>query len=182
MTRRWVPWLALALLATTPAAGQDAPPAGAEPPAEAPGSLDAVSASRQAPIPLTEAQEARARELESHIKCPVCRSQSIRSSRSFMAEDMQRKIREMVAAGSTDQEIIDYFVARFGPYILLTPPKRGFNLTAYLIPFFVVLAGGIGLLVATRRWTRPRPPSPTARAISDSPYAERLERELEETR
>lgn len=150
--------------------------------AEAEAALDAASASDLPPIPLTEAQEARARNLEGRLKCPVCRSQSIRSSRSFMAEDMQRKIREMIAEGRSDEEIVEYFVDRFGPYILLTPPRRGFNLTAYLIPFLAVVAGGAGLLWATRRWSRTSPPEAPAPPSPESPYHDRLERELEDTR
>ncbi|HUP19989.1 MAG TPA: cytochrome c-type biogenesis protein [Gemmatimonadota bacterium] len=155
--------------------------AGAQDPARE-GSLDAASASDLPPIPLTEAQEARARDLEGRLKCPVCRSQSIRSSRSFMAEDMQRKVREMVAQGSSDEEIVEYFVDRFGPYILLTPPRRGFNLTAYLIPFLAVVAGGVGVLWAAHRWRRTGPPSPPPPPSPESPYHARLERELEESR
>lgn len=136
-----------------------------------------------APVPLTPEQESRALHLEGMLKCPVCRSQSVRQSGSFMAEDMQRKIRELIAAGRSDEEIKDYFVARYGDWILLTPPKSGFNLTAYLIPFVAVLAGGLGLFVAARRWSRkpgssrPRPEAPPP----SSPYLARLERELEET-
>jgi cytochrome c-type biogenesis protein CcmH len=161
--------------------GNTAHAAGAEA-ARQEGALDAASAVDLPPIPLTEAQEDRARGLEGQLKCPVCRSQSIRSSRSFMAEDMQRKVREMIAAGHSDEEIVEYFVDRFGPYILLTPPRTGFNLTAYLIPFLAVVAGGVGLLWAARRWSRtapppaPPPPSPT------SPYHARLDRELEDSR
>ncbi len=166
-------WLLAGLLAAAPVA------ASAQ---EAPAALDASPASRLPEIPLTEAQEARARELEGQLKCPVCRSQSIRSSNSFMAEDMQRKVREMVAAGASDREILDWFEARYGPYILLTPPARGFNLVAWLLPFLVVLAGGAGVALAARRWKRRGPPSPPPPDPADSPYASRLDRELEETR
>lgn len=182
---------ALALAVAAPAAAQvaaePAPPADTVPEANtahaaAGEGLDAARATDLAPIPLTEAQEARARGLEGRLKCPVCRSQSIRSSRSFMAEDMQRKIREMISEGRSDEEIVDYFVARYGEFILLTPPKRGFNLTAYLIPFLAVLVGGAGLVFAARRWSRREPPAPPAPPSAESPYVARLERELEETR
>ncbi|MBW3660965.1 MAG: cytochrome c-type biogenesis protein CcmH [Gemmatimonadetes bacterium] len=144
----------------------------------------AVAATERAPISLTPAQEERARELEGALKCPVCRSQSIRSSDSFMAKDMRRKIRAMVAAGRGDQEIVAYFTARYGDWILLAPPKRGFTWIGWLLPFAVVLAGGAGVFLAARRWTRgsrgesgevPIGPPP------ESPYLDRLERELEES-
>ena len=166
-------WLLAGLLAAS---------APAAPAQEAPAALAASPASRLPEIPLTEAQEARAREIEGKLKCPVCRSQSIRSSNSVMAGDMQRKVREMVAAGSSEQEILDWFEARYGPYILLTPSTRGFNLVAWLLPFLVVLAGGVGVALAARRWKRRGPPSPPPPEPADSPYASRLDRELEETR
>jgi cytochrome c-type biogenesis protein CcmH len=132
-------------------------------------------------IELTPEQEARARELEGAFRCPVCRSQSIRQSRSFMAEDMKRRIRELVAEGRTDEEVRDFFVERYGTWILLEPPKTGFNLAAWLLPGAAVLAGAIGVVLAARRWASRSPARATVEPPSASPYLDRLERELEET-
>lgn len=130
---------------------------------------------------LTAGEERIARRLEGRLKCPVCRSQSIRQSRSFMAEDMKRRIRVLLADGRSEDEIVDFFTARYGPWILLTPPKRGFNLTAYLLPFLVVGAGAVLVTLAARRWSlRTRGAAPFE-APPPSPTLERLERELEET-
>jgi cytochrome c-type biogenesis protein CcmH len=130
-------------------------------------------------IELTPEQESRARSLESEFKCPVCRSQSIRQSRSFMAEDMKRRVRELIAQGHSDDEVREYFIARYGEWILLTPPKSGFSLAAYVLPFLAVVAGATMLVFAARRWRRedgsritPEPPP--------APYLERLDKELEE--
>jgi cytochrome c-type biogenesis protein CcmH len=136
----------------------------------------------QDPIPavqLTPEQEARARTLEGELRCPVCRSQSIRQSRSFMADDMRRRVRVLIAEGKSDEEIKQYFIDRYSTWVLLTPPRRGFNLAAYLLPALVVMAGAVGLFFASRRWKRvtagehATPPPP-------SPHLARLERELEE--
>jgi cytochrome c-type biogenesis protein CcmH len=137
----------------------------------------------QEPLPavrLTPEQEERARVLEGELRCPVCRSQSIRQSRSFMADDMRRKVRVMIAEGRSDAEIREYFTDRYGTWVLLTPPRSGFNLAAYILPALVVLVGAVGLALAARRWRRaaafaenPLPPPP-------SRHLERLERELEE--
>lgn len=131
------------------------------------------------PIELTPEQEQRARALDSRLKCPVCRSQSIRQSRSFMAEDMKRRIRELIAEGRTDEEIIDYFVARYEEWVLLTPPKRGFSLTAYILPF-VALVLGVAVLVSVARGRR-RGGRAAVEAPPASPYLRELEKELEET-
>lgn len=133
------------------------------------------------PVALTPAQEARARALEGELRCPVCRSQSIRQSRSFMAEDMKRRIRILVAEGRTDKEIRAFFVERYGPWILLEPPRRGFHLTAWILPAAVVLAGAAGVILAARRWTRSSRSRVPMEPPPESPYLARLERELEET-
>jgi len=144
---------------------------------------DPLARDQPPPVELTPEQEARARRIEDDLKCPVCRSQSIRQSRSFMADDMRRKVRQLVAEGRSDEEIRDYFVDRYGQYIVLAPPKSGFNLAAWLLPFFVVVVGGVGVAVVARRWShdRSRERGEDEAAPPDDPYLERLERELEES-
>ena len=141
---------------------------------------EALSESARPPV-LTPAQEARAREIEGALRCPVCRSQSIRQSRSFMAEDMKRRIRELVAEGRSDEEIRGFFVERYGTWILLDPPKSGFNLAAWLLPGAAVLAGAVGLVFAARRWASRSPARASVEPPPESPYLDRLEQELKET-
>lgn len=133
------------------------------------------------PVALTTGQEERARALEGQLRCPVCRSQSIRQSRSFMAEDMKRRIRILVAEGRTDEEIRAFFVARYGPWILLEPPRRGFHLTAWILPAAAVLVGAASLVLAGRRWARASAARESVEPPPESPYLAQLERELEET-
>lgn len=170
------------LLATLPALAQEAPaPEEGDEAHAGAAEEDPLGQDEPAPVELTPEQEARARAIEDVLKCPVCRSQSIRQSRSFMADDMRRKVRQLVAEGKSDQEIRDYFVERYGQYIVLAPPKSGFNLTAWLLPFFVVAVGAVGLFVAARRWSRDEEPVEDDEPAPDDPYMDRLERELEET-
>jgi cytochrome c-type biogenesis protein CcmH len=145
---------------------------------------------------LSEAEEARARSLEGRLKCPVCRTQSVLESTSFMALEMRAKIRELIAAGRSDAEILDYFADRYGDYILLEPRKRGFGLSAYALPALVVLAGGVFVALWVRRRSRlaalasetvmstragPEPESPSD-AVAGGPLSaedrERVEQEL----
>jgi cytochrome c-type biogenesis protein CcmH len=132
------------------------------------------------PVSLNPEQEARARVLEGELRCPVCRSQSIRQSRSFMADDMRRRTRQMIAEGRSDDEIRQYFVDRYGTWVLLTPPKRGFNLAAYYLPGLVILVGAAGLALAARRWRRAAVVMESPKAPPPSRHLARLERELEE--
>ena len=143
--------------------------------------VSAQEPTTQVPVTLTPAQEARAREIEGALRCPVCRSQSIRQSRSFMAEDMKRRIRELIVEGRSDEEIRVFFVERYGTWILLEPPKSGFNLAGWLLPGVAVLAGAVGLVLAARRWASRSPARTSVEPPPESPYLDRLERELEET-
>jgi len=132
---------------------------------------------------LTDAQEARAQDLEGRLKCPVCRVQSVRESTSFMALEMRAKIRELIAAGRSDGEVLQFFVDRYGDYILLEPRKRGFGLAAYALPLLAVLAGVVLLLLGARRGrqrasaARETTSSPAASALSPADR-ERVEEEL----
>ena len=145
---------------------------------EAPASSQAVA---PAPIQLTPKQEELAAEIESELKCPVCRSQSVRTSRSFMAEDMSRQVRRMVAEGNSKEEIREYFVSRYGDYIILAPRKEGFAWTVWLLPFALVLGGAATIFALTRRWKSRPPPTAPAAPQSQSTWMKRLERELKET-
>ncbi|HEY7471094.1 MAG TPA: cytochrome c-type biogenesis protein [Gemmatimonadota bacterium] len=156
--------LVVVALATTRAAGQD------------PARIDPAPP----PVALTPEQEELAAEIESMLKCPVCRSQSVRTSRSFMAEDMSRRVREMVAEGKSKEEIRDYFVARYGDYIVLAPRKEGFAWTVWLLPFALVAGGAATIVVVTRRWKGRAPPAPPP-PVSSSRWMNELERELKET-
>jgi cytochrome c-type biogenesis protein CcmH len=147
--------------------------------------VDQVPASTQeaapAPIPLTPEQEELAAEIESELKCPVCRSQSVRTSRSFMAEDMSRQVRKMVAEGKSKEEIREYFVSRYGDYIILAPRKEGFAWTVWLLPFALVLGGAATIFALTKRWKSRPPPAAPAAPSSQSTWMKKLERELKET-
>lgn len=172
MRRRRIAILALvAGILAPPAAAQDA----------APGGEVGLSDPAPPPVALTPEQEELAAEIESMLKCPVCRSQSVRTSRSFMAEDMSRRVRQMVAEGKSKEEIREYFVARYGDYIVLAPRKEGFTWTVWLLPFALVLGGAVTIVAVARRWHgRPPPPPPPAPSSANT-YMQRLERELEET-
>jgi cytochrome c-type biogenesis protein CcmH len=156
--------VALLWIAVAPADGQEAAPAG-----------------ELEPVALTAAQEELAEEIESELKCPVCRSQSVRTSRSFMAQDMSRRVRQMVAEGKSKEEIREYFVARYGDYIVLSPRKEGFAWTVWLLPFALVLGGAAAIVAVARRWKARPPLAAPAPPSSTSTYTQRLERELKET-
>lgn len=99
----------------------------------------------------------RALALAGQLRCPVCQSESVADSPSETARAMRQRIAEMVAAGATDQEVIDHFTARYGEWILLDPPLgRAWPLWALPV---VVVAAGVAVLVRQRRRRAPAPPA-----------------------
>jgi len=101
------------------------------------------------------AQEARARALSVELRCMVCQNQSIDDSNAPLARDLRLLVRERIAAGDSDREVMDYLVSRYGEFVLLRPTWHGANVILWLAPFAVLLVGGIGLFVAYRRRATP---------------------------
>ncbi len=113
--------------------GLDEPPAGPPPPTE-----DAIDQ-------LTE-------QISKGLRCPVCQGLSVADSPADGARTMKHRVRELVAMGYDGQQIDDYFVDRYGVWILLAPPEQGRHWLVYLAPIGFLLAGvgGIWFLVRTR--------------------------------
>ncbi len=128
--------------------------------------------SRSSTAPLQDSVlEARVTRLASELRCPVCQGLSIHDSPSPLAQEMKGVIRTQVAAGQSDDEIRDYFVSKYGEWVLLEPPAHGFNLLVYLLPALALLGGAGLIMVAVRRWTEPLPEpdaeTPDESAVSD---------------
>lgn len=105
--------------------------------------------------PLADPQEeARAQALMREIRCVACENEPISQSAADIAEDMRRVVREQVAAGRSDADIRDWFAERYGDFVLFRPPAR--DPSGWLLwglPF-VLLAGGLGAVLAVRRRAR----------------------------
>lgn len=95
--------------------------------------------------------ENRVYELEQRLRCPVCQSVSIADSPSDTAKAMRTVVAEQVAAGRTDQQIINYFRARYGEWVLLDPPVAGTTVLLWVLPLAGLAIGGAVLLVIMRR-------------------------------
>lgn len=100
-------------------------------------------------------------KLAREIHCPICAGESVADSQTELARQMRGIIEEKVQAGESDQEIKDYFVARYGESILFDPPKSGFRLGLWWMPLIVVAIGAIVVVSFVRERTRaPRPAVP----------------------
>ena len=118
-------------------------------------------------------------EVAVQLRCVVCQNLSVADSPSEMASQMRAIIRERLAAGESPAEVQRYFVERYGEWILLAPPRRGFNLLVWLLPLAAVLAGLAVAALLIRRWTRRARTAPTSPVAVDAAMSERIRRELE---
>ena len=102
--------------------------------------------------PLADAaQEARARDLATRLRCLVCQNQSIAESNAPLARDLRKLVRERIAAGDGDDEVLDFVVARYGDWVLLNPPLKVTTYALWFGPAALLLLALAGLLHAYRR-------------------------------
>jgi cytochrome c-type biogenesis protein CcmH len=96
---------------------------------------------------------ARAVKLSEKLRCLVCQNQSIAESNAELALDLRRQIREQIAAGKTDQQIVDYMVARYGDFVLYEPPIKATTVLLWMGPGLLMLIGFV-ILARTLRARR----------------------------
>ncbi|MDI3340561.1 MAG: cytochrome c-type biogenesis protein CcmH [Sphaerobacter sp.] len=138
--------------------------------------------------PLVAAEEAlspEALEIADALNCPVCEGLSVRDSNSQLSQDMRRQIQRMLDEGKTRQEVLDYFVDRYGVGVLREPPKEGFVLTLWWGPV-IGLAVGVVVLATFLRQRRARGKRAVATGDVDEAagadlqaYEQRLLREID---
>lgn len=101
--------------------------------------------------------DVRAQRVASKLRCPVCQNESVADSQSELSAQMRTLIREKLAAGETEDQIIRYFVSRYGEWILLEPPRQGVLWFVWLAPAAALLGGATVVIAYLRRTVRPRP-------------------------
>ncbi len=97
--------------------------------------------------------EERTREIAAELRCVVCQNLSIADSPSEMAQQMRAIVREQLQAGKTPQEIKDFFVSKYGEWVLLKPSTQGFGLVVWVVPFVALVIGLALGIFFIRRWT-----------------------------
>ena len=106
------------------------------------------------------AKEARARDLSRELRCMVCQNQSIDDSEAPLARDLRLLVRERIAAGDSDTQVIDFLVARYGEFVLLKPRFERQTLPLWLIPPLLLVGGGLALWLYARRRSNGRSEAP----------------------
>ena len=138
-----------------------------------------MGGSDQAVLP-NEVLEREAQAIDKLLICPVCPGQTIDQSNVQLARDMRDLVREKLAEGWTRSEILDYFADsdRFGPAVLSSPAKTGFNLLAWLLPLAGLVGAALLLYFVLRAMSiHPKPSIDESKAELE-PYIARVEREL----
>ncbi len=131
----------------------------------------------------------RAHDVAAQLQCPVCNGESVADSPSAIALEMRAIIRQKLAAGASEQEVLDYFEQRYGPGILESPPKQGFTSLIWIAPILMFLAGLVLVGSVGREWRAdqagdvpPQPARPSAPDMDDGErerYRRLLQRELD---
>jgi len=114
--------------------------------------------SAQAAIDSFEFRDDEARQrfqhLTAELRCPKCQNQNIADSNSPIAQDLRTEIHRMVQQGDSDQDIIDFMVARYGEFVLYRPRVTAQTLVLWYGPFVLLAIGAVVVLVMTRRRKR----------------------------
>ena len=129
--------------------------------------------------------ESQAQGIDRMIMCPVCPAETIDQAQVEISFQMRAVVREMLADGKQRDEILDFFVERYGKDILAAPPKTGANLVAWLAPVGGFGAGLVAVFLIIRSMSRQRPALVRAQPVQDAgliPYLELVDRHLDLTR
>ncbi|WP_420959918.1 cytochrome c-type biogenesis protein [Brucella sp. IR073] len=95
--------------------------------------------------------ESRARAISAELRCMVCQNQSIDDSNAELAKDLRVLVRDRLKAGDSDEQVLDFIVARYGEFVLLKPRLETRTILLWSFPVVVLLIGGGFLLAASRR-------------------------------
>jgi cytochrome c-type biogenesis protein CcmH len=119
-------------------------------------------------------------DVASDLRCVVCQNLSVADSPSEMAAQMRELVRERLRAGDSREQVIQYFVDRYGEWILLAPRRSGFTLLVWVLPIVAVVFGVIVVALLVYRWTRTSTRAAAAApAPVDAAMRERIRREME---
>jgi cytochrome c-type biogenesis protein CcmH len=105
------------------------------------------------PLAADPALEERVLKIAEQLRCLVCQNETIAASRADLAIDLRNQVRDQLRAGKSEREIRDYMVARYGDFVLYTPPVKPSTWLLWGGPFalLAVTAGALGLVAMRRR-------------------------------
>jgi len=119
-----------------------------------------------------ENNETRIRQLEEKLRCLVCQNQSLADSNAELAGDLRKQVREQIAAGKSDEQVVDYLVQRYGDFVRYEPPFKASTALLWIGPFLLLVTAAGGLVLAVRR--RRDAPEEPALAADEKRVVERV--------
>ena len=126
------------------------------------------------------ALDIQVREIAKTLRCTVCQTENIWESGAPLAQQMRGVVRERLKLGHSPEDIQEYFLSRYGDYIMMKPPTHGVNWVLWLAPFILLFGGGVLLYKEVIGWVRRTPAPPTDPPPPLDEHArQRLERDLE---
>lgn len=129
-------------------------------------------------VPIAGAMlDQRTNEVASLLRCPVCQGLSVADSPSTMAQDMKHQVREFLARGYTQEQILAYFERSYGQFVLLKPKFSGVSTLVWLLPIAALIFGAVVVLSKAKQLEAG--PAKEAAAADEDPYLARV-RELVE--
>ncbi len=149
---------------------------------------------REGQAPLDTEREARVQRLGKQLRCAVCQGVAISDSPASMARAQLDKVRELVAENKSDQEILDYFVARYGEWVLLEPTTGGLNTVLWTAPVGLLAVGLLLIWLQSKKRGLPSelapapsapdaakaaPAAPAPQSPDEDPYLAQVRADLE---
>jgi cytochrome c-type biogenesis protein CcmH len=127
-----------------------------------------------------QAAQTREREIEDSLIAPCCWSQPVSQHYSEVAEQIRNEVHSMVVSGKSRDEILDYYVSKYGERILASPRARGFNSLVYILPWAALILGAWVVVILLKKLRRPTPAAASQPApLVDSKYQSVIEKEIE---
>lgn len=113
-----------------------------------------VFAREAAPTAADVVVEKRMVAISEELRCLVCQNESLAGSQADLAKDLRREIREQIAQGRSDKEILDFMTGRYGDFVRYRPPLKGTTFLLWFGPFLLLVAGIAALAIILRRRSR----------------------------
>jgi cytochrome c-type biogenesis protein CcmH len=124
--------------------------------------------------------EQRTMAISAELRCPVCQGLAIGDSPSIMAANMKAQVREMLARGYTEEQILKYFEKSYGQFVLLKPKFQGVNALVWILPVAVLVIGFV-LVVSKAKKLETAPLAAAPEEPSDDPYLARVREMVEKS-
>lgn len=95
--------------------------------------------------------EARLKRLSTELRCLVCQNSTLADSDAPLARDLRNEIRKLMIEGKTDDEVVQYLVARYGDFVRFRPPVNTSTALLWFGPFLMLIIGAMTLFIMLKR-------------------------------